>query len=119
MGDGLFFHWKGFYIMKKKLYITLLVLLLCINISGCGKTENINNSNKNSSDISSNVTENNNSSQNINTKETPGTDNSTIPEETIAPKFSELQNKLYLHRLQNLKYINYLPASSIQIYTGL
>ena len=51
MGDGLFFHWKGFYIMKKKLYITLLVLLLCINISGCGKTENINNSNKNSSDI--------------------------------------------------------------------
>ena len=80
--------------MKKKLYITLLVLLLCINISGCGKTENINNSNKNSSDISSNVTENNNSSQNINTKETPGTDNSTILEETIAPKFSELPEQV-------------------------
>ncbi len=94
MGDGLFFHWKGFYIMKKKLYITLLVLLLCINISGCGKTENINNSNKNSSDISSNVTENNNSSQNINTKETPSTDNSTILEETIAPKFSELPEQV-------------------------
>ena len=76
--------------MRKKWYIALLILLLCINISACGKTENTNNANKNSSNIFSNVTENNSSGQNINVQETPGTDNSTGTEETIVPEFSEL-----------------------------
>ena len=76
--------------MRKKWHISLLVLLFCINISGCGKTENTNNANKDSTNVSSNLLENSNSSQDINIKETPGTDSSTNPKETIVPEPSGL-----------------------------
>ncbi|MCX4327865.1 MAG: DUF5067 domain-containing protein [Lachnospiraceae bacterium] len=70
--------------MPKKIYLALLIVLLCIGLPGCGKTGNpdSNTDVENSSNLSSDTNSSNNSSK----IETLVPDKDTQPEETESPE---------------------------------
>ena len=72
--------------MPKKIYLALLIILLCISLPGCGKSENPDSSVdiENSSISSSGTDRSNNSS----TTETSAPDKDTQPEETTSPEIT-------------------------------